>query len=182
MTAARLNGDPTTNVFDLVATESRHQSEMRAAETRRQDDLRAKQEYCAHEIAAVHLEAQKELALLESKMRDALALAEQRRLDANRTQDVANTALALERAGVQAAALAASVVSSADALRIAAEATKNTQDKRLQELEQNRYAVGGRESQLTVQRAQGNFNLSQWVTVGGIVVLALIDLKSRGVI
>ena len=66
--------DPSPNVLDLVAAESRHQSEMRMAETRRQDDLRLKQEHCDHEIAEVHLKAQVDLASAESRMRDALAL------------------------------------------------------------------------------------------------------------
>jgi hypothetical protein len=181
-TPNRRNGDPTTNVFELVAAESRHQSEMRVAETRRQDDLRGKQEHCDHEIAEIHLKAQADIDALESKMRDALALAEQRRLDANRTQDVANTALALERAGVQAATLAAAVVSSADALRLAAEATKNAQDKRLQELERTRDSIGGRDVQRSEQRQQSNFSISQWITVGGILLIVAVDLHRNGVI
>jgi hypothetical protein len=160
MTTARANGDPTTNVFDLVTTESRHQSEMREAATKRQDDLREKQEHCDNEIATIRIDAQKELGALESKMRDAQALAEQRRLDALLAANTSNVALALEKQGAQAQA----------------------QDRRIAALEQNQYQSGGKDLQRDQNRSQGNFTLSQMIYVGGIAVLALIDLKSRGVI
>jgi hypothetical protein len=159
-TPNRRNGDPTTNVFELVAAESRHQSEMRVAADRRQDDLRTKQEYCDNEIATIRIEAQKELGALESKMRDAQALAEQRRLDALLAANTSNVALALEKQGAQAQA----------------------QDRRIAVLEQNQYQSGGKDLQRTEQRTQGNFNLSQWISVGGILLIVAIDLHRNGVI
>jgi hypothetical protein len=154
MTAARTNGkDPSFNVIDLVEGESRHQDVMRQAETRRQDDLRVKQEHCDNEIAAVRLKAQEDLARAESKMRDALDLAEQRRLDAV-IADIRNAALvASKESQTTAKTLETQVATTAEALRNRSES-----------------------------RNQGNFNWQQAVTIGGIVVLVLVDLKTKGVI
>jgi len=158
--APRENGDPTTNVFDLVASESRHQSEMRESATRRQDDLRVKQEHCDNEIATIRIEAQKELGALESKMRDALALAEQRRIDALLLQNTGNVALALGKQEAQALA----------------------QDKRIAVLEQNQYAAGGKDIQRTESRSQSNFTWSQVIAGTGVLVVLLVELHARGVI
>ncbi len=123
------------------------------AETRRQDDLREKQELCAHEIAAVHLKAQEDLALAESRMRDALALAERTRIDAV-IADIRNASVLVNKeAQTTAKTLEAQVATTAEALRSRSES-----------------------------RSQGNFNIGQLVTIGGIVVLVLVDLKTKGVI
>ncbi len=144
--------DPTANVSRLVELGLKHQDELRVADVRRLDDLRAN----------------------DNVWRDKIDLKEERRLDANRAQDAASTALALERAGVAAVALQTQVATSAEALRASATVVKDTQDKRIGELEQSRWNIGGRETQRTEQRVEGRqerqFDSKQAVSIGAIVV------------
>src|ERR1035437_6739601 len=120
----RPNGDPTTNVLSLVEAAIRRQDDLRSAENRRVDDLHQQRSTCDREEAvlidrerALQFQFLKDLATAESKRVDAITLAESRRLDALLAAARNDVTLASEKAGAQAATLAASVASSAEALR-----------------------------------------------------------------
>lgn len=147
-TAAPPAHDPTANVSRLVELGLKHQDELRVADVRRLDDLRAN----------------------DNVWRDKIDLKEERRLDANRAQDAASTALALERAGVAAVALQTQVATSAEALRASATVVKDTQDKRIGELEQSRWNIGGRTEQRVEGRQERQFDSKQAVAIGAVVV------------
>ncbi len=93
--------DPTTNVLALVE-----------AAVKRLDDLQKVEVARLERQLDDHIEYTKQLAAAESK-----------RIDAIRAVDVGAVAIASDRAGLQATALAAQVVASAEALRATAAAT-----------------------------------------------------------
>jgi len=103
--------DPTKNVLDLVA-----------AESRRQDDLRL----AAEKLSDVKHEHAKELIELNANNSRELRAAETKRLDAIRAVDVAAAALDKERATAAAATLANQVATSAETLRALVATTATT--------------------------------------------------------
>jgi hypothetical protein len=155
--------DPTANVLSLVS-----------AAMKRQDDLR-------------QMEAgyQAQLAMAESRRIDALNLAESRRVDARLGAQEQQAALATEKLTNTATTLAAQVVATAEAMRASVAATaeqtseligvlRDSHDKRITELEQNRYQLGGRD----IQRDQGRQG-SQWAT--GQVLTVAAALLAAGI-
>jgi hypothetical protein len=178
--------DPTANVLSLVAAAIARQDDLRNAEFKRIDDLLKLRAECAHELTEVHLKAQQDLMAAESKRIDAITLAESRRIDALLAAATNNVALASEKAGAQAQTLAASVASSAEALRnqvattSAATTTLITQvreslEKRLQIVEQNQFAAGGAAGQRTESRGTSQWAIGIVITVA--IVLAQIFTK-----
>src|ERR1017187_645610 len=157
----RSNGDPTSNVLSLVEAAIRRQDDLRSAENRRVDELHQQRTTCDREEAVLidrervlQFQNLKDLATAESKRIDAITLAESRRLDALLAAARNDVTLASEKAGAQAATLASSVASSAEALRNQVATTsaatttlinqlRDSLEKRLQAVEQNQYQAGG---------------------------------------
>ncbi len=54
--------------------------------------------------------------------------------------------------------------------------------EKLDSLITSRDTGAGKDLQLVEKRSQGNFNLSQWLYAAGIILLVLVDLKTKGVI
>ena len=131
-----------------------------AAADRRQDDLRNNDKTWRD-----RLDSQTQ------KWRDKLD-AERQRADANASKAEAGRLDALLLANTNNVALALAKQ----------EAVTQEQARRLAVLEQNQYQQGGATIQRTEARGQGNFNISQAITIGGILVLVLVDLKTKGVI
>lgn len=58
----------------------------------------------------------------------------------------------------------------------------NALDARVKILEGTQFRLAGQAENRTESKSQANFNWQQTIAIGGIVVLALIDLHSRGII
>lgn len=174
--------DPTANVLALVAAETKRQDDMRAAEGRRQDELREKTDKCAHEIRVVEKEAVQRLAEVEARWRDAAGLAESRRIDSNMATQQQNARFETEKLSNTAVTLAGQVASTAEAMRassaVSAQQTadligvlRDSHDKRITELEQNRYQLGGRAE----QRTEGQ-KVNQWA-IGVVIILGIAAIQ-----
>lgn len=116
--------DPTENVKALVLLESRRQDDARKAEALRQDGLReASDKYNAAAIGSIkalfdaEVKNTQVIIALRSDADEKLRIAESKRIDAIRAVDVNAVAVASQKADQQANTLAASVTSSAEALR-----------------------------------------------------------------
>jgi hypothetical protein len=178
--------DPTKNVLDLVA-----------AETRRQDDLRELTEAGvrrALESATLHLT---ELSTLRADYEDKLRAAETSRIDAIRQVDVGNVQRAAEVQATQASALAAQVVASAEALRnqvaaaasaasIALAAALEPVQKDIADLRRAQYEAQGQKTQVVETRASGA-STGLWVGVAvagvGLLIAAtvlIVALTNQG--
>jgi hypothetical protein len=178
--------DPTLNVFELVRRESARQDELREAAQKRADDLR--------DLAITY---QLRLDAAEAKRIDSERATEKGRVDALLAAQNQNAQVVADKLATTATTLAQQVVATADAMRESVAATsrqtndlitvlRDSHDKRLTELEQNRWNTGGiyatQQQQRAESRTQANWSIGQWVTIGGIVIVAVIDLHSRGVI
>jgi hypothetical protein len=154
--------------------------------------MRAQGEACNREIADLHLAMREALAVAESKRIDALSLAESRRIDAlfaaaaqavtlaSTRSELTATALA-ERVDTSAKTLAQSVVASAEALRLQVQATTDSittqigilrgdAGTRLTNLEQSRWAIGGRDDQREESKQSTQWGIGAVIAVAAIVV------------
>lgn len=171
-TRQRINGDPTSNVFDLVAATEKRIDDLRAADGKRVDDLlqaasnlRAVDDRYGREVT----ELREKLALAESGRIDMATRAEARRIDALLAAAENARALATTRAELTAHALAERVDTSAKTLAAGTEALAKTLAAqvestaralagRIEPLEKARYEqAGGKE-----QRTEGRLG-SQWL-------------------
>jgi hypothetical protein len=119
-TAPRLAAiDPTLNVIQLVAAETKRQDDLRTAESKHRDDLMNQRE-------------KHDLRLAEAQ--DKLLVAEAKRIDAIRAVDVGAVAIASERASQQAAVLANQVSASAETLRALVASTAATVAQQLSQV------------------------------------------------
>jgi len=98
--------DPTSNVRELVAAETKRQDDLRVASERRQDELRQASELRLDEVAEIRAIHARELNEAETK-----------RIDAIRAVDVAAVSIAAERTSASATVLANQVAQSAETLR-----------------------------------------------------------------
>ena len=154
--------DPTKNVLDLVA-----------AETKRQDDLR-KQE-------SDHV---REVMMIRERFFEELRLAEAARIDAIRAVDVGNVQRAAEVQAAQAATLATQVAVSAETLRtqVASTAAQGTLalaaaldpiQKDIADLRRAQYEAQGQKTQVVERQAQAG-GIGLWIGVAVAMVAALI--------
>lgn len=173
--------DPTANVLSLVAAAVLRQDDLRHSaqeltneRVKRLDELRILTERCTQEIAEVHLKGNADLAIAETKRIDALLLAAK-----------ADVALASEKASAQAATLATTVATSAEALRgqvstlasqIAGQTAQMREalEKRLTLLEQSQYAIGGRDIQRGESQKSDQTMIALAITLGlGLIAAAI---------
>jgi hypothetical protein len=145
--------DPSVNVKELVELRASYEKELRI----QSETFQAKLDY--------QKDRANEFALK----------AEAGRLDALRASDAANVASALVTVTTAATTLATATATQNEttakaivALQLIASSSGGT--------------LSGREAQQAQTRSQSNFNLSQWITVGGILLLVAVDLKTKGVI
>jgi hypothetical protein len=105
------------------------------------------------DLATLRASYEEKLALKETERINAVNQAERERINAV-IADIRNSVvIASKEAAATAGTLATQVATTAEALRSRSET-----------------------------RGQSNFNLSQWITVGGIVVLVAVELHRSGVI
>lgn len=180
--------DPTANVLSLVEVANRRQDDLRVAEGRRLDELREMTDKCAHEIRETEKQAQQRLTEVEAKWRDARDLAEARRIDSNMATQQQNARFETEKLSNTAATLAGQVASTAEAMRassaVAAQQTadligvlRDSHDKRITELEQNRYQIGGRDIQRTEGRQTNQWLMLFLVSLPGNIIALILLLK-----
>ncbi len=121
--------------------------------TNRQDDLRKAAVRRLDDMRKQEAYFNRKLAAKETARIDAVNLAERTRIDAV-IADIRNSVvIASKEAAATAGTLATQVATTAEALRSRSET-----------------------------RGQSNFNLSQWITVGGSGVLVAVELHRSGVI
>jgi hypothetical protein len=158
----RTNGDPSTNVLDLVE-----------AAIKRQDDLR--------DAEGSHL---REVADLRATYATELRRAETQRIDAIRAVDVGAVQRAAEVAATQATALAAQVAAAAEAMRtqVAAAATASTValaaalepiQKDIQDLRRAQYEAQGVKAQTVEGRNVMSDRSAQLLAAAGVAVAVL---------
>lgn len=159
--------DPTKNVLDLVA-----------AETKRQDDLR--------EMDSTHM---REILALRSEFYSELRHAEANRIDAIRAVDVGNVQRAAETQAAQAATIATQVAASAEALRnqvqaaataaaAALSAALDPIQKDIADLRRAQYEAQGQKTQVVETRATSGAAMALIASGLGVLlfVMALISL------
>lgn len=180
--------DPTANVLLLVTAETRRHDDLRAAEGRRQDDLRNKTDHCAHEIREIEKKAQQELSRAEAEWRNAKDLAESLRIDSNMATQQQNARFETEKLSNTAVTLAGQVASTAEAMRassaVSAQQTadligvlRDSHDKRITELEQNRYQIGGRDIQRTEGRTINQWVIGLLISMPSTIIAVILILK-----
>jgi hypothetical protein len=156
--------DPTKNVLDKVSDVEK-----------RLNDLRNNDKEWGEKLRLSDLAWQGKLDAQKQRSDTLQFTAEQSRTDALRAGDAAAVATALVQVSTATAALATATATQNDttnkaivALQLIASSSGGT--------------LSGRELQQAQTRAQSNWSVSQWISIAGIAVLAVIDLHSRGVI
>jgi uncharacterized protein YhfF len=118
--------DPTANVTALVLAEKERNNDLRQLEGAYRDRL----DFAERERATAERLHVRELMELQARHSWDMRDAESKRIDAIRLVDTGNVTRAAEVSSAQAAALATSVIQSAEALRVQVEATRiTTQDQ-----------------------------------------------------
>jgi hypothetical protein len=148
--------DPTKNVLDLVA-----------AETKRQDDLRDMAHRYTEQIASLRAEHANDLRKAESQ-----------RIDAIRAVDVAAVSSAAQVGENRATALAGQVATQADAVRVALAAALEPIQKDIADLRRVQYEAAGGRAQ-TVDSRAGSANIGMWIGVS--IAVASFMLSFAGI-
>lgn len=145
--------DPSVNVKELVELRATYEKELRV------------------QAESFHAQIDK----LKERSSELALQAEAGRINALRVSDAASVAAALVQVTNAATTLATATAATNDqtakaivALQLIASSSGGT--------------LSGREAAQAQTRSQSNFNFGQAVTIGGIIVLVLVDLKTKGVI
>jgi len=144
--------DPTKNVLDLVD-----------AAIKRQDDLRAAESRHVREVASLRAEYQAELRQAETA-----------RLNAIRAVDVSAVQRAAEVQSDAAATLAAQVVASAEAMRVALSAALVPIQADVADLRRAQYEAAGSKTQIVETRGTSAQALQLMVGVLGLLLTVVI--------
>lgn len=160
--------DPTKNVLDLVAAETRRHDDLRHAEGRRQDDLRIAERLLHEaerrhisEMAAVRDSCSTEKAVMREHHSKEMRIAEKERLDATRQQDQIAVNTAADRAQVAIKAVADTMAQ-----------TFNSIIARIAALERTSYSGEGKSAGLSMS----------WAVILGVVTLVSGLLGIGGIV
>jgi orotidine-5'-phosphate decarboxylase len=152
--------DPSVNVKELVELRADYEKEIRNLNDKWQERF--------------DLERQRTAA--------AERIAEAGRVDA-KFSDIGQSALLAQAATeARAATLATTLATATETLRKSQETTDLATRAAIRAVEQNQATGGGEKLAKADQRTQSNFNLAQWITVGGILLIVAVDLHRNGVI
>jgi hypothetical protein len=146
--------DPTANVMALVAAAVQRIDDLRAAEIRRMDD-----------VLRVHVDLTRQLSSAEAK-----------RIDAIRSVDVGNIALANERGTQQAALLASQVAASAETLRTLVSTTATAMASQQAELTNQ---LTSRLALLEKAQYESKGNLWGWAAAAVMAIAALYGIFGK---